>query len=76
MADKTISSYFYEHPLVLSKRQKQSIKKRLGNLSVVKITGLDLHFDGHNGNHLLLYVRTDEQIIFLIGIGTHSDLFN
>ncbi|KRL20335.1 hypothetical protein FC98_GL001557 [Lentilactobacillus kisonensis DSM 19906 = JCM 15041] len=34
-----------------------------------------LHFDGHNGNHLLEYVVTPS-IIYLSRIGTHNDLMN
>ena len=49
--------------------------KRLSNSDNLKITGLDLHFDGHNGDHLLLYAKTNQQIIYLVGIGSHSDLF-
>lgn len=67
--------YFYEHPITLSNQQKKELKKRLGNIDNLKITGLDLHFDGHNGDHLLLYAKTNQQIIYLVGIGSHSDLF-
>ena len=36
---------------------------------------LDLtHFDGHNGDRLLVYVPTGKTV-FLAGIGTHSELF-
>ncbi|GEM_PF-1783708 len=73
--DQPIPEYFYEHPITLTSQQKQLIKNRLGDLSEIDIRGLDLHFDGHNGDHLLLYVRTNRSIIYLIGIGTHSDLF-
>lgn len=73
--DEKIPDYFYEHPLVLTKKQKQSIKNRLGHSSTVKIMGLDLHFDGHNGDHLLIYIRTNQQAIYLVDIGSHSDLF-
>lgn len=44
-------------------------------LNKLKIKGLDLHFDGHNGDHLLLFIRTNQNIIYLTGIGTHSELF-
>ena len=73
--DQEIPEYFYEHPITLTKQQRQEVKKRLGNLAGLKIRGLDLHFDGHNGDHLLLYIRTNKGAIYLTGIGTHSDLF-
>lgn len=60
-------------PCLISKRKNS--KKRLSNSDNLKITGLDLHFDGHNGDHLLLYAKTNQQIIYLVGIGSHSDLF-
>lgn len=44
-------------------------------LNKLKIKGLDLHFDGHNGDHLLLFIRTNQNIIYLTGRGTHSELF-
>ena len=52
--DKPIPDYFYEHSITLTAQQKSQIKNRLGSLSQVEIKGLDLHFDGHNGDHLLL----------------------
>ncbi|HBG91104.1 MAG TPA: hypothetical protein DDW47_03295 [Lactobacillus acetotolerans] len=54
---------------------KKQYKNRFGNLSNLQIRGLDLHFDGHIGDHLLLFIRTNQKIIYLTGIGTHSDLF-
>ncbi|TSO26638.1 replication associated protein [Lactobacillus sp. LL6] len=78
LKDEQIDSYFYEHPITLTQKQRQQIKNRLPtNLnSEIKVCGLDLHFDGHNGDHLLLFVRTNQKLIYLIGIGTHSELFN
>ena len=73
--DEPIPDYFYEHSITLTAQQKSQIKNRLGSLSQVEIKGLDLHFDGHNGDHLLLYIRTNQEIVYLVGIGTHSDLF-
>lgn len=55
LTDQEIPEYFYEHPITLTKQQRQEIKKRLRNLNKLKIKGRDLHFDGHNGDHLLLY---------------------
>ena len=73
--DEPIPDYFYEHSVTLTAQQKSQIKNRLVSLSQVEIKGLDLHFDGHNGYHLLLYIRTNQEIVYLVGIGTHSDLF-
>ena len=73
--DKPIPDYFYYLSITLTAQQKSQIKNRLGSLSQVEIKGLDLHFDGHNGDHLLLYIRTNQEIVYLVGIGTHSDLF-
>lgn len=75
LKDLEIPKYFYEHTITLTAQQKKEIKQRLGNQRKISIKGLDLHFDGHNGDHLLLYIRTDKHLIYLIGIGTHSDLF-
>ena len=73
--DQESPDYFYEHPINLTKQQRQELKNRFGSLADLKIRGLDLHFDGHNGDHLLLYIRTNKDMIYLTGIGTHSDLF-
>lgn len=79
--EEPIDEYFYEHPITLTTREKSEIKRRLyldANVvyqGIKEINALDLHFDGHNGDHLLLYVRTSYHIIYLIGIGTHSELF-
>lgn len=73
--DEPIPDYFYEHSITLTAQQKSQIKNRLGSINQVEIKGLDLHFDGHNGDHLLLYIRTNQEIVYLVGIGTHSDLF-
>lgn len=72
-ADLPIPKYFYEHSITLSQRQVKQIKKRLNNKNI-KILGLDLHFDGHNGDHVLIYAKT-RQLIYLVNIGSHSDLF-
>ncbi|WP_281827723.1 MULTISPECIES: type II toxin-antitoxin system YafQ family toxin [Lactobacillus] len=72
---KKLPTYFYEHPITLTNRQKQEIKNRFDDLSNIQIQGIDIHFDGHNGDHLLIFIRTNKKIIYLIGIGTHSDLF-
>ena len=52
---------------------EKTIKKQLGN-TTLKVVILELHFDGHSGDYLLIYVSTGEKV-FLAGIGTHSDLF-
>lgn len=76
LADEKIPDYFYEHPITLSQNQKKQIKARLNSSAkAVSILALDLHFDGHNGDHLLLYVKTKQNVIYLVGIGTHSELF-
>lgn len=71
--DRSIPKYFYEHNITLTQTKVKQIKKRLINKNIT-IQGLDLHFDGHNGDHLLLYARTPHTI-YLINIGSHSDLF-
>ncbi|MFD1455659.1 hypothetical protein ACFQ44_08235 [Levilactobacillus lanxiensis] len=40
----------------------------------ISIQILELHFDGHNGNHLLVYYD-DDSLTYLVAIGTHSSLF-
>jgi mRNA-degrading endonuclease YafQ of YafQ-DinJ toxin-antitoxin module len=52
---------------------KKQIKRQLNDANMTIII-LELHFDGHNGDHLLVYVPTDKTV-FLAGIGTHSELF-
>ena len=72
--DKKIPKYFYPHNIILSTKQIQQIKQRLGKTHV-NVQGMDLHFDGHSGDHLLVYARTDAGLVYFIGIGSHSQLF-
>ncbi|MDN6900668.1 replication associated protein [Oenococcus sicerae] len=73
LTDKTIPEYFYVHPLHLPNKVIQQLKKRVPGQDVTfKI--LELHFDGHNGDHLLVYAQIVDQV-YLVSIGTHSDLF-
>lgn len=71
--DKTIPDYFYPHALEGLKDLKKQIKRQLNNANMTVII-LELHFDGRNGDHLLVYVPTGKTV-FLAGIGTHSELF-
>ncbi len=79
--DQPLDDYFYEHSITLNNKQKKEIKKRIDNslgsesLAIRDIKALDLHFDGHNGDHLLIYIRTQYKLIYLIQIGSHSELF-
>lgn len=71
--DNTIPDYFYPHTLEGLKDLKKQIKQQL-NYAKTTVNILELHFDGHSGDHLLVYVSTDKTV-FLVGIGTHSELF-
>jgi mRNA-degrading endonuclease YafQ of YafQ-DinJ toxin-antitoxin module len=68
-----IPKYYYAHPINLSKDQMKSLKSRAG-VPEKSIKVLELHFDGHNGNHLLVYCDLKD-VVYLVAIGTHSDLF-
>ncbi|WP_262316581.1 type II toxin-antitoxin system YafQ family toxin [Lacticaseibacillus parakribbianus] len=69
-----IPSYFYPHPITPPKRLVQQIKAAVGHSGEVRV--IDLHFDGHNGDHLLVYCDVpDRHAVVLINIGTHADLF-
>ena len=67
--DNKIPNYFHPHAL----ENLINIKKQLSDKRATVII-LELHFDGHSGDHLLVYAPTQETV-FLIGIGTHSELF-
>ncbi|MFD1393295.1 replication associated protein [Lacticaseibacillus jixianensis] len=70
-----IPSYFYPHPITPSKRLMQEIKRAVGS-EHGPIRVIDLHFDGHNGDNLLVYCPVLKQnLVILIDIGTHADLF-
>lgn len=69
-----IPKYFYEHQLTPPKALVKQLKQATKN--PVEIHVLDLHLDGHNGDHLLIYSRNaTDRIVTLINIGTHSDIF-
>lgn len=59
---------------MLSAKQIQQIKQRLGE-NQVNVQEMDHNFDGHSGDHLLVYARTDAGLVYFIGIGSHSELF-
>ena len=62
--DKTIPDYFYPHALEGLKDLKKQIKRQLNDANMTIII-LELHFDGHNGDHLLVYVPTDKTVCLL-----------
>lgn len=69
-----IPAYYYVHEIVISKEILQGLRRQYpqGHLTT---RVLELHLDGHNGDHLLMYVRVEsEKIVCLLDIGTHSDL--
>lgn len=69
-----IPEYFYEHQLTPPRDLVKQLKRTAKNK--VEIHVLDLHLDGHNGDHLLIFSRNVlDQTVTLINIGTHSDLF-
>ncbi|MCT4486985.1 replication associated protein [Levilactobacillus parabrevis] len=70
-----IPDYFYVHPLHFPKSLEKQIKRRLPTSEHVTIQVLELHFDGHNGNHLLVFYDSTD-VTTLLAIGTHSDLFS
>ncbi|MCX8723889.1 type II toxin-antitoxin system YafQ family toxin [Lactobacillus sp. B4005] len=71
--DHKIPDYFHPHALEGLNNIKKKIKKQLNDAQATIIV-LELHFDGHSGDHLLVYVPT-QKTVFLAGIGTHSELF-
>jgi len=73
MQRQPLPDYFYAHPLHVSKTLAKQIKQHL-SLKHISIQILELHFDGHNGNHLLVYYD-DDSLTYLVAIGTHSSLF-
>lgn len=70
--NEKIPNYFYPHPIKLPSSEIRSIKKVLG--SEINIKAMDLHFDGRTGDCLLLYAFGKEKV-YLIRMGSHSDLF-
>lgn len=75
--DYDIPTYFYPHKITAGNDTKKQINRRLpDDLHNIEIQLMDLHFDGHNGDHLLIYSKIAEtKTVYLIAIGTHSDLF-
>jgi len=70
-----IPSYFYPHRL----RGKQQLTKQINSLlskQHVSVSIMECHFDGKNGDHLLIYaISSETNQVFLISIGTHAGLF-
>ena len=71
--DNTIPRYFNNHQIHITSDTKKMLAKRLG-VSSRNISCLELHLNGQNGNCLLVYSKSDSEII-LINIGTHNQVF-
>lgn len=70
--DEPIPDYFYAHPITLSRKDIQNIRSAIGKDMDIK--AMDLHFDGRTGDCLLLYA-TNKEYVYLLRIGSHSELF-
>lgn len=73
LKDNPIPEYFYVHQLTLPRKVVQQLKKRAPQVNV-KFKVVELHFDGHNGDHLLVYAPALDNV-YLVAIGRHTDLF-
>lgn len=72
-ADNKIPDYFYSHSLKgYNKKIKKNLKKLDGQSYDIDVK--ELHFDGYNGDHLLIYTIVKDYI-YLLQIGTHSELY-
>lgn len=71
---REIPAYFYPYILTINQALKKQLKQKFNLSEHQKISVLELHFDGHNGDHLLVYYDNNH-VTYLIAIGTHSDLF-
>ena len=73
LTDQRIPEYFYAHLLTLPKKVSQQLKRQgLGHNLQFKV--LELQFDCYNNEHLLVYTKVLDQV-YLVAVGTHSDLF-
>ncbi|KRL20327.1 hypothetical protein [Lentilactobacillus kisonensis] len=61
--DDPIPDYFYVHALEGLSDLKHQIKRQLNNPQLTIII-LELHFDSHSGDHLLVFVPTEEIVFF------------
>ncbi|RMC50933.1 replication associated protein [Lactobacillus sp. ESL0228] len=71
---KRIPSYFKPHLLHAKLKLIKQIKKGLGNPAGTPIKIIDIHLNGQTGNHLLIYSQS-KTVVYLVAIGTHSELF-
>lgn len=69
----TIPQYFNNHQIHIAKDTKKMLAKRLGEYPNT-VNCLELHLNGQNGNCLLVYSKSDEEVV-LINIGTHNQVF-
>ncbi|WP_055679941.1 type II toxin-antitoxin system YafQ family toxin [Secundilactobacillus kimchicus] len=70
---KEIPDYFYAHQLKGFKKEIQEIKRSLRQPNAT-VRILELHFDGYNGDHLMIY-SVNDNVVHMLAIGTHSNLF-
>lgn len=73
--NEPIDDYFYPHRIETDKHAAKLLKNVEAQTGLKDLKVSWLHFDGHNGNHLLEYVVTPS-LIYLSRIGTHNDLMS
>lgn len=71
--NEPIDAYFYPHKIETDKHAAKVLKNVESQTGLKNLSVWWLHFDGHNGNHLLEYVITPSTV-YLSRIGTHNDL--
>ncbi|AKP65190.1 hypothetical protein [Levilactobacillus koreensis] len=73
--EQHIPSYFYEHAVHANSQliHRLNVKYPQENL---RLSVMELHFDGHNGDHLLVYIKVpSKHEVYLIDIGSHAEIF-
>lgn len=71
--ENMIPAYFNNHQINITKNTKKVLARKLG-VTPNKINCLELHLNGQNGDCLLIYSKSESEIV-LINIGSHSSVF-
>ena len=71
--ENRIPAYFNNHQINITRNTKKVLAKKLG-MTPNEINCLELHLNGQNGDCLLIYSKSESEIV-LINIGSHSSVF-
>ncbi|WP_373301268.1 hypothetical protein [Levilactobacillus andaensis] len=73
--EQRIPRYFYAHAIHANTKLIHSLNAKYPQEDL-HLSVMELHFDGHNGDHLLVFIKIpSKHEVYLIDIGSHAEIF-